>query len=129
MAKKSPAIPQEVQDAALASLAAFNRSNQVEFVLVFRGRFAYLSRIGNVRKGGFLTKIWNDTVKFSTESAAIETKIGRLEWTDENWEFAPYLYSREAYDLRPGAYLYMPGGEFLNGTIEGALRAGMHLYP
>lgn len=57
-----------------------------------------------------------------------ETKICRLKFTGdlEDWDFAIYRYSREVYD--PDEWLF-PGGEFVNGTLEGAMRAGLKAYP
>ena len=42
------------------------------------------------------------------------------------WEFAIYKYSDERYD--PNEWMF-PGAEYLNGTIEGALKAGLEAYP
>jgi hypothetical protein len=51
-----------------------------------------------------------------------------LEYNGEmdNWSFAVFRYSRENYD--PEEWMF-PGAEELDGTIEGALRAGMQIYP
>ena len=42
------------------------------------------------------------------------------------WDFAIYRYSKERYD--PDEWFF-PGAELVNGTVEGALRAGMEAYP
>jgi hypothetical protein len=42
------------------------------------------------------------------------------------WEFAIFKYSDERYD--PDEWMF-PGGEELDGTIEGAMRAGLKAYP
>jgi len=54
--------------------------------------------------------------------------IGRLTYSGdmEDWDFAIYKWSSEKYD--PDEFLF-PGREHLNGTIEGALKAGMEAYP
>ena len=54
--------------------------------------------------------------------------IARLKYqTDMNdWEFAIYKYSREQYD--PDEWFF-PGVEHVNGTVEGALEAGLKAYP
>ncbi|MCP4542485.1 MAG: hypothetical protein GY832_35645 [Chloroflexi bacterium] len=44
----------------------------------------------------------------------------------DNWDFAIYKYSDERYD--PDEWMF-PGGEHIDGTIEGAMRAGMGAYP
>jgi len=57
----------------------------------------------------------------------IETKLGRLTYNGQidNWDFAVFKYSREIYD--PNEFMF-PGYEELDGTIEGALNAGLQLY-
>jgi hypothetical protein len=54
--------------------------------------------------------------------------IARLKYQTgmNDWEFAIYKYSREQYD--PEEWLF-PGSELINGTIEGALQAGLKAYP
>jgi hypothetical protein len=54
--------------------------------------------------------------------------VCRLTYTGdmENWEFAIYKYSDERYD--PDEWFY-PGGAEVDGTIEGAMRAGLKAYP
>jgi hypothetical protein len=54
--------------------------------------------------------------------------ICRLRYTGkvDGWEFAIYKYSDERYD--PDEWMF-PGAEHLDGTVEGALRAGLEAYP
>ncbi|MEZ4769334.1 MAG: hypothetical protein R2844_13020 [Caldilineales bacterium] len=54
--------------------------------------------------------------------------VCRLTYTGDmiNWEFAIYKYSDEGYD--PDEWLF-PGAGRLDGTIEGAMRAGLRAYP
>jgi hypothetical protein len=44
----------------------------------------------------------------------------------DNWGFAIYRYSRNFYD--PDEWMF-PGANFVNGTVEGAMKAGMEAYP
>ena len=44
----------------------------------------------------------------------------------QHWEFAIYKYSDERYD--PEEWIF-PGAEEVDGTIEGAMRAGLKAYP
>jgi hypothetical protein len=44
----------------------------------------------------------------------------------QHWEFAIYKYSDERYD--PEEWMF-PGAEEVDGTIEGAMRAGLKAYP
>ena len=52
--------------------------------------------------------------------------FGQVGHVCDHWEFAVYKYSDERY--APDEWLF-PGAEHLDGTIEGALRAGMAAYP
>jgi hypothetical protein len=54
--------------------------------------------------------------------------ICRLTYTGQmgNWEFAIYKYSDERYD--PDEWMF-PGAGHLDGTIEGAMKAGLEAYP
>jgi hypothetical protein len=54
--------------------------------------------------------------------------IGRLTYTGslDHWEFAMYKCSDERYD--PDEWLFLGAAE-LDGTIEGAMRAGLAAYP
>jgi hypothetical protein len=42
------------------------------------------------------------------------------------WEFAIFKWSSERYD--PDEWMF-PGNQYLNGTIEGAMKAGLEAYP
>jgi hypothetical protein len=112
MAKsKSIKIPEEVKAAIEQRVQAFNKAHKSQFQVEFKGKFCYLSKIA--------ASFW---------SKAVETKLGRLTWTGdiEKWSFDVYKYSREFYD--PNEFMF-PGREDLDGTIEGAMRAGFKLYP
>ncbi|TEU14412.1 MAG: hypothetical protein E3J21_15990 [Anaerolineales bacterium] len=54
--------------------------------------------------------------------------ICRLKYTGDmdNWEFAIYKFSSERYD--PEEWFF-PGSEYVDGTVEGAMMAGLHAYP
>jgi hypothetical protein len=101
MAKR---VPQNVKDEVLEILEKFNKKHKTSFQIGFRANYAYLSTIGYV-----------------------ETKIARLRYTEDmdKWGFDVFKYSREFYD--PDEFMF-PGAEELDGTIEGALRAGIHLH-
>ena len=103
---KKNKIPQKVKDEALEMVVRYNEQNNAEYQLHFRGQFAYLERIDN----------------------NIPTKIGRLRYMPKKkaWNFAVFKYSNEKYD--PDEWMF-PGWELLDGTIEGAMKAGMEIYP
>ncbi len=107
MAKsKSIKIPEEVKAVIGQRVQAFNKAHKSGFQVEFKGKYCFLSKIG-----------WKEP-----------TKLGRLEWSGdiEKWRFAIFRYSREFYD--PDEFMF-EGAQKLDGTIEGAMRAGIELYP
>jgi len=54
--------------------------------------------------------------------------ICRLEYTGDmdEWQFEIYKYSSERYDPEE---CFFPGIEYVDGTVKGALEAGMKAYP
>ena len=44
----------------------------------------------------------------------------------DNWDFAIFKYSDERY--HPDEWMF-PGDEHIDGTVEGAMRAGLEAYP
>jgi hypothetical protein len=112
MAKsKSIKIPEDVKEAILQRVQAFNKAHKSGFQVEFKGKFCYLSKVHNT--------FWGK---------GVETKLGRLTWTGDidKWSFDVFKYSRETYD--PNEFMF-PGREDLDGTIEGAMQAGFKLYP
>ena len=103
-------IPDTLKAQVADHIAAFNRAiiqdPDVYYLTRYRGAFLYLDRCDYGQVG----------------------RIGRLTYTSalDRWEFAIYRYSDERYD--PEEWLF-PGAEELDGTIEGAMRAGMAAYP
>jgi hypothetical protein len=91
-------------------ITAFNRvvlqDPHVYYLPRYRGAFLYLDRCDYGQVG----------------------RIGRLTYTGslDRWEFAIYRYSDERY--APDEWLF-PGTEELDGTLDGAMRAGMVAYP
>ena len=106
-----PKITPEVKQQADAIVARFNaetlkKQPPAHYVTSYRGAFLYL---GHERGGKF-------------------EPICRLTYTGDmdGWEFAIYKYSSGSYD--PDEWFF-PGSEVLDGTIEGAMRAGLKAYP
>ncbi|WP_157673754.1 hypothetical protein [Endozoicomonas ascidiicola] len=56
------------------------------------------------------------------------TKTCRLKYNgaNDNWDFAIFKYSSERYAPEE---MFFPGDECLDGTVEGALKAGLRAYP
>lgn len=54
--------------------------------------------------------------------------VAKLTYTGsmKNWDFAIFKWSSEQYD--PEEWFF-PGAEHLDGTIEGAMKAGLKAYP
>ena len=54
--------------------------------------------------------------------------IARLKYQGEltHWEFAIYKYSQNRYDPDEG---FFPGAEHVDGTVVGAMKAGLAAYP
>ena len=77
-----------------------------QYVTTYRGAFLYLGH----QRGG---KFW---------------PVCRLEYTGDmkKWEFAIYKYSDERYG--PEEWFF-PGGGQVDGTIAGAMCAGLQAYP
>src|SRR5262245_55902353 len=104
------AIPADVRRRAEEVVERFNREvlggGRVRYMPRFKGSFLYLDRQG----------------------AGATGPICRLKYTGsfDAWEFAIFKYSSETYDTDEWMF---PGSEFVNGTIEGALKAGMEAYP
>jgi hypothetical protein len=104
-------IPVGIQEKANTIIDIFNarvyqRKSGVEFYSVYKGDFLYLNRKEGERDG----------------------PVARLRYNGEidNWDFAIFKWSNERYD--PDEFSF-PGSEHLNGTIEGALKAGHEAYP
>jgi len=104
-------IFEEVKKRVADSIAKFNRENfadwEIAYVARFKGLHLYLDRraFGSV------------------------TRVCRLTFTGEpkhEWDFAIFKYSTEQYS--PDEFCF-PGDDQVDGTVEGALRAGMEAYP
>jgi hypothetical protein len=69
-----------------------------------------------------------DYVCLGRETFGTIYPICRLRYTGkvDDWEFAIYKYSGGRYD--PDEWMF-PGAGYLDGTVEGALNAGLGAYP
>ena len=110
MAKKT--IPKEIQQEVDGIIEEFNRihfsgrANTVAYFAEIKGKFLYLKR--------------HEFGKISP--------VARLTYTGDmkEWEFAIFKWTREQYD--PDEWFF-PGSSLFDGTIEGALKAGLEAYP
>jgi hypothetical protein len=104
-------IPPEIKKRADQIVAEFNRTvlkNEPDrwFSTRYRGQYLYLDHPKTYR-------VW---------------PVCRLKYTGkmDEWEFAIYKYSDERFD--PDEWIF-PGTHHIDGTIEGAMRAGLEAYP
>jgi hypothetical protein len=125
MAKK-PAIPipEDIKIEVQNLVDVYNKKYNKQYKVIFKNKYCLLSRIDAPMSNmlGMLGKLLN------MSSKSVETQIGRLEWTGDinKWSFAVYKYSRDGYD--PNEWMF-PGAEKLDGTIVGAMNAGLEIYP
>jgi len=118
---RQPAIPLEIQVEVQKLVDEFNRKNinkvspLLRMILGGNGNNRYVARF----KGKFL---YLDRIERGKPSP-----ICRLTWTGtmDEWIFAIYKYSDNHYD--PEEWFF-PGAEKVNGTVAGAMEAGMAAY-
>ena len=102
-------IPDDVKAQVDGIVARFNEGSGVPtcfYAVRYRGNYLYLERSDFGQIG----------------------PICRLKYTGDmnKWEFAIFKWSSERYD--PDEWIF-PGLEYVDGTIEGAMMAGLHAYP
>lgn len=104
-------IPKEIQDQVIVIVTDFNQKRFGKpdrgYQARFRGRFLYLDRVGYSSRPSPICRL---------------TFTGKM----DGWEFAIYKYSDEAYD--PEEWFF-PGSGSVDGTITGAMEAGLLAYP
>ena len=106
----SVGIPNEIREQVAERIQAFNtqvlKDPNVSYLPRYRGAFLYLDRHAYGRTG----------------------QICRLRYTGtiDRWVFAIFKYSSQRYDADEWLF---PGSGHLDGTIEGAMQAGMEAYP
>jgi hypothetical protein len=106
---KTPAIPDKIKEETLRTIERFNQKKLAgtgySFVARFQGKHLFLDR---------------------DEYGQI-VPICRLQYRGEEkpWDFAIYKYSSERYDPEE---TWFPGYEKVDGTVEGAMKAGMLAY-
>ncbi|MBI5528460.1 MAG: hypothetical protein HY897_19175 [Deltaproteobacteria bacterium] len=102
-------VPADVQEEVARAVERFNKKELARwgrsYVPRFRGGFLFLDRDDG---GGVMP-------------------ICRLKYTGDmkKWGFAIYKYSSDRYD--PEEWFF-PGSDLVDGTVEGAMRAGVRAY-
>jgi len=115
-------IPPEIQEEAIKIVEEFNRKN-------FTGeQHPILQRLFANAKRGFAVRFKGKFLYLDRTDRGRPSEICRLTWNGkmDNWSFAIYRHSRNFYD--PNEWMF-PGAGYVNGTIEGAMKAGMEAYP
>jgi len=109
MVKKNAPISKEIREEISLIIEKFNnnelKERDLEYFAEYSGKFLYLKVI----------------------ETRVISPVVRLTYTGEfdNWEFAIYKWSIERYD--PDEFMF-PGAQHVNGTIEGAMKAGIDAY-
>ena len=107
---KAKQISEEIKEKVKEIIEKFNaehlKNSNSFYSARFRGKNLYLDR--------------NDEGKLGP--------ICRLTYTGkmDKWEFAIFRWSREKYD--PNEWFF-PGAGHVDGTVEGAMKAGIEAYP
>lgn len=107
---KASDIPESVQQQVDEIVQKFNqrviKDPHRYYVTRFRGKFLYLDR----------------------HDYAFLSHVCRLKYTGQidDWDFAIYKYSDGVYDQDEWMF---PGSGHVDGTIEGAMKAGLQAYP
>jgi len=110
MGKDRQGIPEQIKQQADEIVASFNttviKDPNYFFATRYKGNYLYLARYDNDHL----------------------SPICRLKYTGriDQWEFAIYKYSDERYD--PEEWFF-PGSGHVDGTIVGAMKAGLEAYP
>jgi hypothetical protein len=99
-------IPNEIIRQVEEIIFNFNKKHKCSYGYRAKGLFLYIDRDDGI---GFCPLC---RLKFK----------GKI----DNWEFAIYKYSSDKYDPEE---CFFPGAAYVDGTITGALKAGLEAYP
>jgi hypothetical protein len=119
---KKQTIPMEIQEEVLKIVEEFN-------LKTFTGEpHRLLKAMSGTRKRGFEARFKGKFLYLDRIDRGRPSEICRLTWSGrmDNWGFAIYRHSRNFYD--PDEWMF-PGAGYVNGTVEGAMKAGMEAYP
>jgi hypothetical protein len=107
---KKKTIPAAVKEEVRQTIERFNNVEltgaDCRYIARFHGKYLYLDR---------------DDFGTVGPICRLEYKGGKVPW-----EMAIYKYSSERYDPEE---FWFPGSELVDGTVQGALKAGMEAYP
>ncbi len=105
-------IPKETEREIAKIIDDFNKRNfhgyeeDLYYFTEFKGKFLYLKR----KEFGMISP------------------VARMTYTGDikKWDFAIFKWSCGKYDSEEW---FFPGAEYVDGTIEGAMKAGLEAYP
>ncbi len=107
---KTKGIPKEIKEKVESIVTQYNKKkfkkNDCYYEARFKGRYLYLYRCDYGKIGPICRLTFN----------------GKM----DNWDFAIFKWSNEMYD--PHEWMF-PGSGLVDGTIEGAMNAGLKAYP
>lgn len=107
---RSKGIPESIKKQVEETVRRFSEESMgypnLYYSVRYRGNYLYLDRV-EYGKAGSICRL-----KFN----------GKM----DNWDFAIYKYSTGSYD--PDEWLF-PGTGSVDGTVEGAMKAGLEAYP
>lgn len=114
-------IPPEIQDEVQKLIDDFNKKN-------FKTPPAMRALFGNKVKPGYSARFKGKYLYLDCDEFGKPSPICRLTWNGkmDNWDFAIYKYSDNCYDAEEW---FFPGAEEVDGTVTGAMKAGMKAYP
>jgi hypothetical protein len=118
---KQQTIPTEIQEAVQKLIDEFNRIN-------LRDSTSLLNTFFPMKiKRGYSARFKGKYLYLDRTDRYEPLPICRLSWNGkiDNWDFVIYKYSNENYD--PEEWFF-PGEEFVDGTVTGAMKAGMVAY-
>ena len=103
-------IPESIKEQVEEIVSRFNKKSIGDPNLYYSARY----------RGSYL---YLDRIEYGKASPICRLKFnGKI----DNWEFAIFKYSTERYD--PEEWFF-PGSDLIDGTVEGAMKAGMEAYP
>jgi len=118
---KKQTIPTEIQEEVQKLIDEFNRVNLKQSTSLLNAFFP------NKVKRGYSARFKGKYLYLDRTDRSEPLPICRLTWNGKmnNWDFAIYKYSSEKYD--PEEWFF-PGEEYVDGTVTGAMKAGMTAY-
>jgi hypothetical protein len=103
---KVASIPDKIRQEIDARVDKFNKKRRCQYIPRYKKDCLYLDR----QDGDAVSQICRLKYK------------GKL----DNWDFAIFKYSCEQYDDEE---FFFPGAGHVDGTVEGAMSAGLEAYP